>query len=177
MAERLSDKEEVDGSIPSTPTKTSGPWLSWQSASFAMRRSPVQIRQGPHMKSVVICGSRRFKSEIREFAAKLRALNVIVFEPYLHSGQKEWEELSEEYRRFIALGLTHDHFYKIRMADVVFIYNKDGYSGNSTTLEIGFAMALGKPIYALSDNDEELCRRVLFRDFVSSPEKLIQKLI
>lgn len=73
------------------------------------------------MKSVVICGSRRFKTEIRKFAAGLKKLGVTVYEPYLHSGEKEWEGLSEAYQKFIALGLTHDHFYKIKMADIVFI--------------------------------------------------------
>ena len=128
------------------------------------------------MKTVVICGSRRFKPEIREFGTKLKELGVIVFEPYLHSGQDEWEALSEEYKRFIALGLTHDHFYKIDMADVVFVYNKGGYSGNSTTLEIGYSVAAGKPIYAFSGDDEELCRHVLFREVVSSPEELAKRL-
>ena len=28
-----------------------GPWLSWQSASFATRRSPVRIRLGPPLRS------------------------------------------------------------------------------------------------------------------------------
>jgi hypothetical protein len=98
------------------------------------------------MKSVVICGSRRFKPGMRKFAAELKKAGVVVYEPYLHSGEKEWEGLSETYQRFIALGLTHDHFYKIKMADVVFIYNKDGYSGVSTTLELGCALALNKPI-------------------------------
>lgn len=91
------------------------------------------------MKSVVICGSRRFKPGIRKFAAGLKDAGVVVFEPYLHSGQEEWEHLSQDYKNFVALGLTHDHFYKIRMADVVFLYNQDGYSGNSTTLELGYA--------------------------------------
>jgi len=62
------------------------------------------------------------------------------------------------------------------MADVVFVYNKDGYSGNSTTLELGYAMALGKPIYALSDKDGELCRKVLFRDFFTKPSELVKVL-
>jgi len=128
------------------------------------------------MRSVVLCGSRRFKPEMREFAKRLKEYGVVVYEPYLHSGQEEWEGLSEEYRRFIALGLTHDHFYKIRMADVVFIYNKDGYSGNSTTLEIGYAIAAGKPLYALSADDEELCRRVLFREALRTPDELVKRL-
>ena len=124
------------------------------------------------MKSVVLCGSKRFKPEMRAFGKKLKDKGVVVYEPYLHSGQEEWEHLTQEYKNFVALGLTHDHFYKIRMADVVFIFNKDGYVGNSTTLEIGYAMALGKPIYALS-TDDELCRNVLFRQIITSPTKLI----
>lgn len=125
------------------------------------------------MKSVVLCGSRRFKPAIREFARGLKRLGMFVFEPYLHSGQDEWENLSADYKKFVALGLTHDHFYKVRMADAVFVYNKGGYIGNSTTLEIGYSAALGKPIYAL-EADEELCRHVLFRGIFASPRELVR---
>jgi len=127
------------------------------------------------MKSVVICGSTRFKSEIRKFSQKLKALGVVVYEPFLHSGDLEWEKLSINYKKFTALGLTHDHFYKIQMADVVFIYNQNGYAGNSTTLEIGFSVAMGKPIYALAE-DDELCRQVLFREIITSPKELVKQL-
>lgn len=128
------------------------------------------------MKTVVICGSRRFKPEMRNFAQKLKEKGVVVYEPHLHEGGDGWNKLSQEYKNFVSLGLTHDHFYKIRMADVVFVYNKDGYSGVSTTLEIGCAVALGKPIYALSEKDEELCRRVLLRGIIKTPKELIGKL-
>jgi nucleoside 2-deoxyribosyltransferase len=128
------------------------------------------------MKSVVICGSRRYKPEIVEFAKELQKLGVVVFAPYLHEGKDEWEKLSDQYKKFVALGLTHDHFYKIQMADVVFVFNKDGYAGNSTTLEIGYAVALGKPIYALTGDDEELCRHVLVREVIDFPDALAEKL-
>ncbi len=128
------------------------------------------------MKSVVICGSKRFRPEIRKFAQKLKSKGVVVYEPYLHQGKDEWKKLSQDYKNFIALGLTHDHFLKIRMADTVYVYNKDGYSGNSTTLEIGYAVACGKPIYAFSDKDEELCRRILVREFIETPEELVKRL-
>jgi len=128
------------------------------------------------MKSVVLCGSRRFKPEIREFSRRLKELGVNVLEPYLHDGEEEWKQLSDSYKKFTLLGLTHDHFYKIKMADVVFVFNKDGYSGNSTTLEIGCAVALGKPIYALSADSEEACRNILFKEIVRSPEELIKRL-
>ena len=127
------------------------------------------------MKSVVICGSRRFKAEVAKFAKELTKLGVVVYAPYHHSGQEDWETFDREYQSFIALGLTHDHFYKIRMADAVFVYNKGGYAGPSTTLEIGFAVALGKPIYAFA-GDEELCRHTLFREIVDTPRELRKRL-
>jgi len=127
------------------------------------------------MKTVVMCGSRKFKPQQRRFARELRKLGVTVFEPYLHSGEDEWRHLSNDYKKFVALGLTHDHFYKISMADVVFVYNQDGYLGVSTTLEIGFAVAKEKPIYALF-SDDEMCRNVLFRDVVNTPKEFLKYL-
>ncbi len=128
------------------------------------------------MKSVVICASRRFKKEARAFAAKLEKLGTVVYKPYFHEHDAEWDKLSEYRKNFVLLGLTHDHFYKVKMADVVFLYNKGGYSGVSTTMELGYAVALGKPVYALSDKDEELCRKVLVREFIKTPKELIKRL-
>jgi hypothetical protein len=127
------------------------------------------------MKSVVLCGSSRFKSEMRAFAAELKAQGVLVYEPYLHYDQAGWDTLSDDYKKFATLGLTHDHLYKIRMADVLFVYNKDGYVGNSTTLEIGAALALNKPIYAFHIDDEWV-RQTLFRAIVVTPAELIRYL-
>jgi len=76
----------------------------------------------------------------------------------------------------MAMGLTYDHFQKLRIADVMFLYNKNGYCGNSCTLEMGYTAALGKPIYALSDTDEEICRTVLFSGICKTPEELVKKL-
>ncbi len=127
------------------------------------------------MKSVTLSGSRKFKKEMRDFAEKLKSLGVTVLAPYHHSGQDEWKDLDPQLQKFVALGLSHDHFYKIAMADVMFVYNPKGYIGNSTTLEIGYAVAMKKPIYALH-NDEELCRHVLFREIIDTPEKLVEVL-
>lgn len=129
------------------------------------------------MKSVVICGSNRFAVEMRVFIKKLKELGVVVFEPHLYrSSGGVWEDIKEFDKQFVVLGLTHDHFYKIRMADVVYVFNKDGYAGNSTTLEIGYAVALNKPIYVYDGSDEEICRKVLFRDVVKEPEALVKYL-
>ncbi len=128
------------------------------------------------MKSVAICGSRRFKTEIHALAEQLRGMGVVVHVPPLPSFEEEWKELPRDQKEFIALGLTHNHFYKIQMADVVYIYNKGGYSGFSTTLEIGYAVATGKPIYALEKDEGEICRHVLFQEIIKMPEELVKRL-
>lgn len=126
------------------------------------------------MKSVVICGSSRFASEMRDFAQKLKNSGVLVYEPHLYRASGGvWSEIKDFDKKFVALGLTHDHFYKIRKADVVYIFNKDGYAGVSTNIEIGYAVALDKPIYAQEEVDEEMCRQVLFSGIVKTPEDLI----
>ncbi len=131
------------------------------------------------MKSVVICGSARFASEISAFAAKLKSLGVIAYTPYLDDGSgNEWDEeklqqeLPKPFRRLIAMGLTHDHFYKMRKADAVYIFNKNAYAGVSVNVEIGYAVSLDKPIYVYEENDDELYRQILFDAAAKTPEEL-----
>ncbi len=129
------------------------------------------------MKSVVICSSNKFAKEALAFAESLRKAGVVVFVPHFYTATVgDIEKVREVDRKFVAMGLTHDHFYKIRLADVVFIYNKDGYVGNSVTMEIGYGVALNKPIYALSDKDEEICRVTLFSGICKTPAELVKKL-
>ncbi len=127
------------------------------------------------MKSVVVCGSRKFKQDIAHFVSELEKLGVLVYAPSINVDHSEWDKISQDYQHCVAMGLTYDHMQKIRMADVVFIYNKGGYAGVSVTLEMGFAIALGKPIYALIA-DPEVCRHVLLQGVVESAEKLVPKL-
>lgn len=127
------------------------------------------------MKTVVICGSRRFKTEIRNFEQELRDKGVTVFPPILNMNAGI-RDLPDDLKRYSFLGLTWHHIEFIRKADVVFIFNKDGYMGNSATLEMGAAAALGKPIYALEDEKEEECRRVLIDEIISSADKLAEYL-
>ena len=127
------------------------------------------------MKSVVICGSRRFEKEIRKFGKDLRTLGVAVYEPILNQ-DKRIRELPPNLKRYAFLGLTHHHFSFIRKAEVVYIFNKDGYMGNSGTMELGFAEALGRPIYALCEDKDEPCRNVLFDEIIKTPKELIKRL-
>jgi len=127
------------------------------------------------MKTIAICGSRRFKKEIREFATKLKKAGVVVYEPILNDDPKI-NDLPKHFKKFAFLGLTHHQFSFIRKADIVYFYNKDGYMGNSSTLELGFAEALGKPIYALCEDKEEPCRNVLINEVIKTLPDLIKRL-
>lgn len=127
------------------------------------------------MKSVVICGSRRFEKEIRKFGKELRKLGVAVYEPILNKDRRI-DTLPLNLKRFAFLGLTHHHLSSIRKTEVVYIYNKGGYMGTSGTLELGFAEALGKQIYAFSDEDPEPVREVLFDEIIKTPKELIKRL-
>lgn len=129
------------------------------------------------MKSVTICSSNKFANEAEDFAKKLKKLGINVLLPHFYTkNYGGLDKIKDHNKKFIAMGLTHDHFHKIKKGDVVFVYNKGGYSGNSTTLEIGYATALGKPIYALSDMDEEVCRDILFQGYAKTPQELFKVL-
>jgi len=52
------------------------------------------------------------------------------------------------------------------------VYNKDGYVGVSVTLEMAYAAALGKPIFALSPNTGDPCRDTLIDKVVKTPKLL-----
>ncbi len=128
------------------------------------------------MKSVTICASNRFAVEADAFATGLRKLGVSVFTAHFYThNYGDLEKVKGHDRRFIAMGLTQDHFHKIRKADAVFIFNKGGYAGYSVSMEIGFAVALNKRIYALT-NDPETCRDVLFDGYAKTPAALVKLL-
>lgn len=128
------------------------------------------------MKSVVLCGSTKFKPQIKKFAHELKQAGIVVFEPYLIENIDEWNMASNEFKRAVTLGLAYDQFQKIRIGDVVFIYNENGYIGTSVTLELGFAVACSKPIYALSPDTNELCRDILINEIITTPQELVKRL-
>lgn len=140
------------------------------------------------MKSVVICGSQRYKEEIKTFAVKLRQLGVpIVFEPNFERQRKKMLTQEEKVRlksksyRDRVPAMVHEHFDRIRKADICYVYNKEGYLGVNTTLELGFAHGKNMIIYALEPEKQvefggEICRDILFTEIVVTPEELVKRL-
>ena len=152
------------------------------------------------MKSVVFCSSQRFKKEMEGFIFKLKSLakkrnfHVVVFDPEFEArpakfiNQREKERLNDALYRATVAGKVYDHlFRKVRVADVCFVFNKNGYLGVNTSGELFAAAALGKTIYALNDKTlmgnypdelyEEPSPRKLIHEIVSSPEELLKRLI
>ena len=141
------------------------------------------------MKSVVICGSQRYKEDIKAFAGRLRKLGVpVVFEPNFERQRKallkkeEKDRLAFKSYRDRVPALVHEHFDRIRKADVCYVYNKKGYLGVNTTLELGFAHGKNMVIYALeperpTDEGGEICRDILFTEIIERPEELVKRLV
>ena len=83
---------------------------------------------------------------------------------------------SEFVTQKIFKGLTLEHFDWIRKAEVCFVYNKDDYAGTSVSMEMGYAVALGKPIFALSRKTGDPCRDSLIDKVVKTPKELAKLL-
>ncbi|WP_070018738.1 hypothetical protein [Streptomyces nanshensis] len=86
---------------------------------------------------VCICGSTRFADEMRVANQDLTFAGVIVVAP----GEADELVTNEQKTALDAL-----HLRKIDLADRVLVVNPGGYIGESTSREIAYARAAGKPI-------------------------------
>jgi len=153
-----------------------------------------------NMKSIVFCASQRFSKELKEFTDQLKKLannkdrHLIILEPEFGELEDKIGKLHEKdrldnlhYRATIA-GKVYDHlFRKVRVADICFIFNKDGYLGVNTTGELFAAAMSGKICYALHNKTlmghyphdlyEEPSSRKLIHEIVSTPEELLKRLL
>jgi hypothetical protein len=86
---------------------------------------------------VCICGSIRFAEEMRAANRDLTIDGVIVVAP----GEADEVITAEQKAALDAL-----HLRKIDLADRVLVVNPGGYVGESTSREIAYARAAGKPV-------------------------------
>ena len=125
------------------------------------------------MKSVVVCGSKKYRKEIAAFCAELEKLGVLVFEPSFGEVIPESAKFHSEYvTSKLFKGLTLEHFDWIRKAEVCYVFNKDAYVGASVTMEMAYASALGKPIFALEPETGDPCRDALIDKMIATPKAL-----
>jgi hypothetical protein len=86
---------------------------------------------------VCICGSVRFAEEMRAANRDLTFAGAIVVAP----GEADEVVTAEQKTALDAL-----HLRKIDLADRVLVVNPGGYVGESTSREIAYARAAGKPV-------------------------------
>ncbi|MEV0647563.1 hypothetical protein AB0I28_20080 [Phytomonospora sp. NPDC050363] len=94
---------------------------------------------------VCICGSVRFADEMNAANRELTFAGVIVVAPgvFPSAGDREADaSITDEQKT--ALGALH--LRKIDLADRVLVVNPGGYIGESTSREIAYAQATGKPV-------------------------------
>ncbi len=71
--------------------------------------------------------------------------------------------------------LEQRHLDAIEKADALYIYNLEGYIGASATLELGWAVSLGKPIYTKEQSEDFTLK--LFSGEVATPIEVKEKLL
>ncbi len=95
---------------------------------------------------VTVCSSTKFRREILKWAwEKTKKGYLIILAPFAKEEITDVESFREE--------LEIQHKQKIRMADIVMIFNKGGYIGTSTKEELEYAKKLGKTLWFL-ENEE-----------------------
>lgn len=103
---------------------------------------------------------------------------VIVPQPsHIRHGHKP-EELKDKYDKKTLTKWEGEgafsHLSNIRKSDVVYIFNKGSYLGPAVTVEIGYSLALGKPIYSKAPIQDITVTN--FINEVLSPKKLVEVL-
>ncbi len=134
----------------------------------------------------MLCSSMRFRNDLTGFTQALRGFNVgMILEPDFRRlseetvQKEEVERLKEDGYRESIPGFVLSHLWKkIAPADVVYIYNKDGYIGHNTLGELFFAAGKEKFICAydermMADGQvREVCAEVLVNRIVKDPKEL-----
>lgn len=132
----------------------------------------------------------RFRDDIENFTKKLRQFEVgIVLEPDFRRlsentvNKEEIERLKEDSYRESIPGFVLSHLWKkIAPADVVYIYNKNGYIGHNTLGELFFAAGKEKFICAYDEKMmvdgkvREVCAEILVNRIARDPKELSELL-
>ena len=113
------------------------------------------------MKKVCLIGSFRFYREMLEVKEILESSGLKCFAPvpskwrdpndpskFLANLPPEEELIKDAYQAVLTC------FKKIDDCDLIYIINKGGYVGKNTLIDIGYAFARNKPIYALEPIDD-----------------------
>jgi len=116
------------------------------------------------MAIITACGSGKNKDLIHAICSGLQKKGHIVLVPPLHNIDKYMvcERMDDEGTLLLWKGATFAHLNRIKTSSVCIMVNPSGYLGVGSTLELGYAVSLGKLIIALRHDEAELARESLF---------------
>lgn len=111
---------------------------------------------------VVLCGSyHRRPDDLRRLFQELEITGCRVLSPITLNFDTADFVRAETEAELSAAEIEKFHLRAIRDADFVMLHAPDGHVGTSAAYEVGFASALGKPVYAFEPlSDEMLTTRV-----------------
>ncbi len=127
---------------------------------------------------ITACGSGKHRILIHSITDALGKSGFIVLPPPLHDMPGLTAGINPELTLLGWKGATFAHLARIQKANVCLMVNPGGYLGYSSSLELGYAVSLGKLIIALEHDTAEPAREGLF-DIVletTSIEKTVEKL-
>jgi len=122
------------------------------------------------MKTVCLCGSFSFYQEMNKIEAILVRNHIKCIKPVPYPDEDPRKSRTREEEE---IG-TKEHIENVKQADVIYVVDKDGYVGRSTSVEIGVAYGLGKKIYAL-ERIKDPAVDILVNEVLSA-EKLISRI-
>jgi hypothetical protein len=94
------------------------------------------------MKTICLSSSLRFRDVIRETVRRFGEIGITALFPNLDSGLAKEKLDMKTMKR-----LCQDHFQAIDSSDALYVIDPDGYIGTLVTVEIGYALGKGKPVY------------------------------
>jgi hypothetical protein len=111
---------------------------------------------------ITACGSGKYRPLIHGITDALKKSGFIVLPPPLHDMPGLTVGMNPELTLLAWKGATFAHFARIQKANICLMINPDGYLGYSSSLELGYAVSLGKLVIALEHDRAEPAREGLF---------------
>lgn len=153
--------------------------LNIKNKNFRLTRPKAGFFDGKKRVTICFCGSFKFYKDMEKAASPLRkaGFKVIVPQPshirhaHTPTDLKEGKYDKATLTKWEGEGAI-SHLQNIRKSDAVYIFNKGSYLGPAVTVEIGYSLALGKPLFAKAPIKDITVTN--FIQQVVSPKKLLK---